>query len=175
MAKFIYQHVTPNGIYVYFGDVNVYGDGEDIKLDYNSQFFCLHTEMNGVPIRVRIGTTANFFEIPSLASYIVESAFTGKKIDALHYGHLCAVAGSMLIAQGQKVLDGGGYKSDTILTIFGAPYQTVKTATRKILSGCAAAKMAVLTIVEQDTVGNNPAIGNWEGMEETVWAGAAIN
>lgn len=175
MAKFIYQHATPNEFRYYFGNATVYGDGEDIKLDYNSQLICLHTDVNGVAIRVRIGTVSDFSELPRLGSYIVDFAFSGKKVNAQEYGHLCAVAGAMLVAQGQKVLDGGGYKSDSTLSIFGAPYQDVKTATQKILSGCFAAKMSVLTIVEQDTTGNNPAIRNWEGLSETVWAGAAIN
>lgn len=172
MAKFI---LIEPGYGCFFGDAIVYSASAsgDIRIDYESKITHIQTYQNS-PINVRYGNIGDL--IPAhLQSKVLDMIFQGKKVDVQEYGHLCAVAGSMLIAQGQKVLDGGGYKSDTILTIFGAPYQTVKTATQKILSGCANAKMAVLTIIEQDTTGNNPALGNWEGMEETVWAGAAIN
>lgn len=173
MAKFILHEP---GYGWFFGDANAYSASAsgDIRIDFESKITHIQTYQDN-PISARYGNIGELMQESRFQSKVLDMVFEGKKVDEALYQRLCAVAGSMLIAQGQKVLDGGGYKSDTTLSIFGAPYQDVKTATRKILSGCFAAKMSVLTIVEQDTTGNNPAIGNWDGLSETVWAGAAIN
>ena len=173
MAKFILHEP---GYGWFFGDANAYSASAsgDIRIDFESKITHIQTYQDN-PISARYGNIGELMQESRFQSKVLDMVFEGKKVDEALYQRLCAVAGAMLVAQGQKVLDGGGYKSDSTLTIFGAPYQDVKTATQKILSGCFAAKMSVLTIVEQDTTGNNPAIGNWEGLSETVWAGAAIN
>lgn len=178
MGKFIYQHATPNEFRRYFGNANVYGDGEDIKLDYNSQLICLHTDVNGVAIRVRIGTVSDFSELPRLGSYIVDFAFSGKKVNAQEYGHLCAVAGAMLVAQGQNVLASAGMASNANITIPSVHNEAATLAARQILKpGTPGATLTIISkqLFQVSSEGNNPAIGNWENIEVSMYYGEAVN
>lgn len=177
MARFIYHHITPHYTNLYFGDVNVYGDGEDVKLDYESQFYCLRTKSNGDPISVRIGAIYDFSEIPYLTNHIIDFAFSAQKVEEYLYQRLCAVAASMLIAQSQKLLVSAGMASNANITIPSDHLKAASDAARQILKpGTPGASLTILSKHAQESIETfNPAIGNFENIEYSMYHGEAVN
>ena len=104
--------------------------------------------------------------------------FEGKKVDEALYQRLCAVAGAMLVAQGQNVLASAGMASNANITIPSVHNEAATLAARQILKpGTPGATLTITSkqLFQVSSEGNNPAIGNWENIEVSMYYGEAVN
>ena len=184
MAKFIYQDRTATHRNFYFGEANAYGCGEDVRLDYDSEIFCVSYPYSNTasvePNRnrnVSFGKIQDFSDAPYLGSKILGDLFKGVKVDEYVYEHLCAFAASMLIAQSQKLLASAGMASNANITIPSDHLKAASEAARQILKpGTPGASLTILSKQPQESVEvYNPAIGCFDNIEASMYHGEAVN
>lgn len=177
MGKFIIQHnsISSNKMY-FFGEANAYGSGEDVRLDYGSQIFCVSFD-GKVPKTVSFGKIQDFSNVPYLGSDILDRLFNSVKVDEYAYQRLCAVAASMLIAQSQKLLAHAGMASNANITIPSVHNEAATLAARQILKpGTPGASLTIISKNAQESIEvYNPAIGNFENIEASMYHGEAVN
>lgn len=176
MAKFILHEP---GYGWFFGDANAYSASAsgDIRIDFESKITHIQTYQDN-PISARYGNIGKLMQESRFQSKVLDMVFEGKKVDEALYQRLCAVAGAMLVAQGQNVLASAGMASNANITIPSVHNEAATLAARQILKpGTPGATLTIISkqLFQVSSEGNNPAIGNWENIEVSMYYGEAVN